>query len=105
MKTRKLLLVLAVIAMAMGAIAPASAGNNAATKANQGWDCINVGVGQHCARTNIGDWLANPGPGNTLNVLVFDESGDTFLGTETLRIAKDGSVIATHHWVGGAAAS
>lgn len=106
MKTRKLILtmMLAVVTMAMAAVAPAFAGTTASSKAAQEWDCINTGVRQHCAKTNIGDWLANPGPGKTLNLLVFDESGEIFLGTETtetLRITKDGSVPATHHWVGG----
>ncbi len=101
MTKRRLFIMLAVVAMAMSVMAPASAGkgNTGAAKAIGGWDCDNLGPNSylHCARVDIVTWLGDSGPGNALSVLVYSEDGAEFLGTETLRVGREGA----HHWHGG----
>lgn len=103
MTKRRLTTILAALAIAMGTMAPAAfAGNNAGDKTAQGWVCNNqINHRLHCASVDILDWIANPGPGKALSVLVFDDTGDVFLGTEILRIDRDGNLVAEHHWHGG----
>ncbi len=103
MTTRRLTVILAALAMVMATMAPAAlASNNAEEKRAHGWVCNDqVNNRLHCASVDILDWIANPDPGKALNVLVFDDTGDVFLGTEILRIDNDGNLVAEHHWHGG----
>lgn len=103
MTKRRITLILATLAMTMGTMAPAAfASNNAEDKVAQGWVCNDqVNDRLHCASVDIFAWIANPGPGKALNVLVFDITGEVFLGTEILRIDNDGNLVAGHHWHGG----
>ena len=118
MRTRRLAMILAVVAMVMGVMAPASAakgGVNSADLMDKGWDCsvdnfAAGGAGVHCAKASILAFLGAEEAGTTLHVMVFSSPADSrygsdevFLGTEILRFAKDGSlpVIARHAWHGG----
>ncbi len=122
MTKRRLFIMLAVVAMAMSAMAPASAGrgNTGDERVEKEWVCDNCPPFSflHCARVDIEDWVGSPGPGNALNVLVYSEDGAEFLGTEILRFSgKDiegrncgkgatwtpltPTVFACHHWHGG----
>jgi len=121
MKRRSLVTMLAVVAMLMGAIAPASAGGVTAQKLDDsGWggnldgSCLLVGVGTHCISPSQGS-------GKAIQVMVFSPDGDTFFGTEILRasskdisgkpcgkgstwtLVPDLGLYACHHWVGGSA--
>ena len=85
MKTRRLVIILAVMAMAMGAMAPASAqGATAESLENAGWTCGIAGPHEwnHCF---------SPARGKALPVMVFGDydndgysEGDPLLGTELL---------------------
>lgn len=126
MTKRRLMMMLAVVAMAMGVMAPASAGGvNAESLYENGWDCADVGAGIHCSRVSLGDFLSGEVSAKAINVMVFDRTdgafpGDgAFLGTEILRnsandISGDkcwkggttwynlvGDVYACHHWHAG----
>ncbi|MEE8407311.1 MAG: hypothetical protein V3S32_09210 [Acidimicrobiia bacterium] len=75
MKTRRMIMILTVVAMVMGAIAPASAaevGISSADLVLKGYDCsVNnfpAGAGVHCARTSILDFLGAAEAGTTLHV-------------------------------------
>ncbi len=114
MTKRRMVMILAVVAMVMGVMAPASAakgGISSADLAAKGWDCsvdnFPAGAGVHCAKDSIIDFLGAGEPGSTLHVMVFSSPGDvrftpdTFLGSEILRVTKDGDLIAKHAWHGG----
>jgi hypothetical protein len=116
-------MMLAVVAMVMGAMAPAFAGGVSKTSVEeQGWSCFDnsgdspPGAGWHCSKTEIGDFIA--GGKGVLNLLVFSSPDEEFLGTEILRFdAKDiegkpcgknsgwhnlfGDLYACHHWHAG----
>jgi hypothetical protein len=73
---------LAAAALAASAAAPAGAVTQSQLK--PGWTCITVpGLTdqQHCARTRDLERFLN-GEAKTMKMLVFDSSGETFLGTE-----------------------
>lgn len=110
MRKRRLVMILAVVAMAMAVVAPVSAGGvNSEDLANKGWDCeldnYPGGAGVHCSKTSLGDFVA--GEKGTLHLMVFSSPDDgrypeeAFLGTELLRWTKDGDLIAKHAWHGG----
>jgi hypothetical protein len=80
MTKRRLILILAVVAMAMSVMAPASAGgNNAQTKTDAGFFCFNAGPSNwtHCLGA---EKIGSP----VIPVTVYSEDGTTFLGTELL---------------------
>ncbi len=126
MGNRRLIVMLAVVAMVMGAMAPASAGGVSVDKmTNAGWTCVTAGPSDydHCFDPTVefgssGPILAN---GKAFNVMVFDDDGGAYLGTELLRFSgtdlteagvslpcpKDhgwhslgGGLYACHHWKG-----
>ena len=112
--TKRLIVVLAVMAMMVGVMAPAGVaqgGVNSADLAAKGWDCAldnfpTGGAGVHCSKTSLGDFIA--GGTGTLHLMVFSSPGDAryqdeeFLGTELLRFPNDGGeLIAKHAWHGG----
>lgn len=121
MRTRRLVMMVAVIAMVMGAMSPALAGGVSKTSlAEKGWSCFDNsdtgGAGWHCSKTPIGDFI--DGGTGTLNLMVFSSPGEEFLGTEILRFdtkdiedkpcGKDsgwhnlfGDLYACHHWQAG----
>jgi len=117
MRTRRLAMMLAVVAMVMGAMAPASAakgGVNSTDLADKGWNCdldnfvvgdVTQGAGVHCAKVDILGFLG--GGTGTLHVMVFSSPADdrypeeAFLGTELLRFDKKKDLIAKHAWHGG----
>lgn len=80
MRTRRSVMILAVVAMVMGVMAPASAGGHTAGQLeNAGYLCFNAGPSNwtHCIReSKIG--------GPAIPVKVFSEDGSEFLGTELL---------------------
>jgi hypothetical protein len=80
MTKRRLILILAVVAMAMSVMAPASAGGNTAEKkADAGFLCFEAGPSDwtHCLREAK---IGNP----AIPVNVYSQDGMTFLGTELL---------------------
>ena len=83
MSIRRLSMLLAAVAMIVGAMAPASAkgGPSSEHLQDQGWTCINAGpvLRLHC-------FTPNNGQGHALSAIVFDPEGEEFLGIETLRI-------------------
>ncbi len=87
MRKRRLIMIVAVVAMAMGLMAPASAGGVTADKLDRaGWACGPAGPNgwTHCfspaAEASSGAM--------TIRVMVFDVPGTSFLGPELL-IHKD----------------
>lgn len=113
MRKRRLITMLAVVAMMMGAMAPAWAATGGVSKASleaKGWFCFDNssagGAGNHCTNKydNMDDILAylngDGGTGN-LHLMVFSpEDGDIFYGTELLGW-KNGELFAEHHWKAG----
>jgi hypothetical protein len=118
MRSRRLLMPLAVIGMVVGVMAPALAhGVDKAQLDNNGWFCFEAGPvsNWHCQSPNSGQ-------GAAASAMVFSPGdGDEFLGTESLRFtskdltslpcpkAHDGhweeipgmdGVWACHHWKG-----
>lgn len=83
MKKRRMIMMLAVVAMTMGLMAPASAGGLTADKLDDaGWSCVPAGPHGwvHCFSP-----AAEASAGSiTIRVMVFDVPGDTFLGPELL---------------------
>jgi hypothetical protein len=91
MKKRVFLLV-AVVAMTMAVMAPASAhGFNKGALENRGWSCFDNtadgGAGNHCSRVPIGDYLEGGSGGLFLFVFNGGE-GDRLLGIEFLRFTS-----------------
>ncbi len=115
MRTRRLIMLLAVVAMMMGAMAPAWAGGVSSAKLEAaGWSCAPINGKTHCFSPAFSQGKAG-------NVMVFSLGDDTFLGTELLRFTskdlselpcnKDGGywhkvddgLWACHHWKGAPA--
>lgn len=120
-----MVMILAVVAMVMGVMAPASAGGGGVSKTSldeKGWSCFDNsgdgGAGWHCTKEDIGDFIA--GGTGAINVMVFSSTNEEFLGPEVLLFSsqdkngkpcgKDttwfnlfGDLYACHHWVGGSA--
>lgn len=85
MRTRRLTMVLAVVAMAIGAMAPAALASDQSTKEAAGWGCggaVGLPAG-HCISPgtvkNFDKIVAN---GGTFQLQVFDEEGN-FLTAES----------------------
>lgn len=119
MRTRRMLLLLAVVAMVVGVMAPVSAqGVNAEQLEQQGFTCFPAGP---ATPQNIHCISPNQGQGKAASAMVFSGSDGRFLGTESLRFTsrdlselpcpKDGghwheidvNTWACHHWKGAPA--
>jgi len=118
MRTRKMVMILAVVAMVMGAMAPASAAKGGISKNSleaKGYFCFDnsgppdFGAGNHCTKgvDNMDElfaYLGGDGGTGNLHVKVFSpdslDGGATFYGTELLGW-KNGALFAQHHWKGG----
>ena len=99
MRTRRLGLVVAVMAMVMGVMAPAWAGAGGVSSddlVDKEWNCeldnFSVGgAGVHCSQAGVGAFIA--GGTGTLHLMVFSSPDDDrypnqeFLGTELLRFS------------------
>ena len=120
MTRRRLIMMLAVVAMAMAVMAPASAGGPTADKlGDQGWTCFPAGP---AVPQNIHCLNPNQGGGSAASVMVFSGVDGSFMGTELLRFTsrdlselpcpKDGGhwhnigpdTWACHHWKGAPSA-
>lgn len=113
MQSRKLIVLLATVALAMLVMAPASAKPTAEQKGDAGWTCFPAGP-----VANIHCLSPSQGGGAAASAQVFSPDGDTYLGTESLRFTdrdlseipcpKDGGhwheidedTWACHHWKG-----
>ncbi len=123
---RRLVMILAVVAMVMGVMASASADGVSKTSLDaNGWSCFDNsgggGAGWHCSIVPIGDFFA--GATGSINVMVFSSPDEEFLGTEILTFSSrdiDGKpcgkntnwlnlsgvsddLYACHHWHAGTA--
>jgi len=128
---KRRMMMIAVVAMVMGAMVPASAesgGVSSSDLASKGWNCdldnFPDGAGVHCSRIWVGDFIA--GGTGTLHLMVFSSPDDVrypveeFLGTELLRFSDrdidgmpcgkntewhdllgGGDLYACHAWHGG----
>ena len=79
MRARRTVMILAVVGMVMGVMAPVSAGGRTASQMERaGYGCLNLGPHNwtHCSK-------AKPSAQSITN-MVFSEDGMTFLGTEQL---------------------
>ncbi len=103
MTKRRLIIMLAAVAMAMAVMAPASAGRGGVSNvslAENGWSCFSnafdtpPGFGYHCTKNPITEFL--DGGHGAINVMVFaDNRGNSgepvtageFIGTEILRFS------------------
>ncbi len=99
MRTRRLGLLVAVMAMVMGVMAPAWAGAGGVSSTDlvaKGWNCeldnyLDGGAGVHCSQGWVGAFIA--GGTGTLHLMVFSSPHDDsypdeeFLGTELLRFS------------------
>lgn len=119
MRARRLVMILAVVGMVMGIMAPAGAGGVSQQKLeNAGWFCFPAGP---ASPQNIHCVNGNQGSGKAANVKVFSGADGSYLGTELLRFTdkdlsdlpcpKDGGFWhdlggnewACHHWKGAPA--
>jgi len=120
MTTRRLSLVLAVMAMVIGVMAPAAlaGGVNADDLATNGWTCFAAGP---AIPQNVHCLNPSQGQGKAAIALVFSGADGSYLGTESLRFTskdlgelpcpKDGghwhdiglNTWACHHWKGAPA--
>jgi hypothetical protein len=100
---------LLVVSLVMVLMAPASASRSITdqTLLDAGWFCFypEASVGQHCIsnEADLGAFMVGEKP--SLAVMVFSPNGETFYGTEILRVDRrpghEGEVLAEHHWKGG----
>ena len=110
----RMIMTLAVVAMEMAVMAPASAeqgGVSPDSLVAKGWNCdldnfLNGGAGVHCAKDVFPPDFVAGGTG-TLHLMVFSSPDDvrfepgTFLGKELLRFDNEGNLHADHAWHGG----
>ena len=110
---RSLVTMLAVVAMLMGAMAPASAAKGGITAGDledKGWFCFDNsgdgGAGVHCTKgvddmDELVDYINGDGGTGNLHVMVFSPGdGAIIYGTELLGF-KNGELLAEHHWKAG----
>jgi len=93
MRKRKLVLILAVVAMTMAVMAPASAHSSLSKDAleNRGWSCFDNsaggGAGNHCSRVEVGEFVGG-GTGNLFLFVFNGGEGDKLIGFEWLRFTS-----------------
>ncbi|MFV1999873.1 MAG: hypothetical protein ACC654_05845 [Acidimicrobiia bacterium] len=92
MRKRRLIWILAVVAMTMAVMAPASA--HPVTKTgleDRGWSCFDNsgdgGAGNHCSPVPIGDYIGG-GTGDLFLYVFTGGEGDTLIGVEWLEFTR-----------------
>jgi len=92
MRKRRVMMILAVVAMTMAVMAPASAHSlSKDTLEDRGWSCFDNsadgGAGNHCSRVEVGEFVGG-GTGGLFLFVFNGGEGDKLIGFEWLRFTS-----------------